>query len=125
MRRIDALYMECPLYGSRQMARHLRHEGMVAGRHRVRRLMRRMGLEAVCPKPRTSQPHPQHKVYPYRLRDVTGAAFSTAFPPALFMLGGIAPVKNATGRPPRRALTRWRPPATLTFEGIDNERNTP
>ena len=32
--------------------------------------MRLMGLEAVRPKPRTSEPHPQHKVYPYLLRGV-------------------------------------------------------
>ena len=70
MRRVDELYMDFPFYGSRQMARHLRREGTVAGRHRVRRLMRLMGLEAVCPKPRTSEPHPEHKVYPYLLRGV-------------------------------------------------------
>ena len=70
MRRIDELYMECPFYGSRQMARHLRRKGAAAGRHRIRRLMRLMGLEAVCPKPRTSEPHPQHKVYSYLIRGV-------------------------------------------------------
>ena len=52
-------------HGSRQMARHLRREGASAGRHRVRRLMR---LEAIYRKPRSSAPHPQHRVYPYLLR---------------------------------------------------------
>lgn len=68
MRRIDALFLEYPFYGSRQMAKALRREGLCAGRHRVRRLMRLMGLRTVYQKPRTSDPHPHHKVYPYLLR---------------------------------------------------------
>ena len=68
MRRIDEVFLECPFYGSRQMARHLRREGIKVGRHRVRRLMRLMGLRAIYCKPRTSDPHPGHKVYPYLLR---------------------------------------------------------
>ena len=64
----NELFLEYPFYGSRQMARHLRREGVCAGRHRVRRLMRLMGLEAIYQKPRTSRPHPQHRVYPYRLK---------------------------------------------------------
>jgi putative transposase len=71
MRRIDELFMQFPFYGSRQMARHLRREGISAGRHRVRRLMRLMGLEAIYQAPRTSDPHPAHRIYPYLLRNVT------------------------------------------------------
>ena len=70
MRRLDELYLEHPFYGSRQMVRHLRREGTVVGRDRVRRLMRVMGLEALYCKPRTSVAHPQHRVYPYLLRGV-------------------------------------------------------
>jgi putative transposase len=70
MRRIDELFLKCPFYGSRQMALHLRREGIHVGRHRMRRLMRRMGLEAIYRAPRTSTPHPAHRVYPYLLRDV-------------------------------------------------------
>jgi putative transposase len=73
MRRIDELFLRCPFYGSRQMVRQLRREGIPAGRHRVRRLMRLMGLEAICQAPRTSTPHPAHRVYPYLLRDVVVA----------------------------------------------------
>jgi len=69
MRRLDELHLEHPFYGSRQMARHLRREGVLAGRHRVRRLMRLMGMEAVYRKPRTSVANPEHRVYPYLLRD--------------------------------------------------------
>ncbi len=64
MRLIDEQFLLTPYYGSRQMARHLRRQGYCVGRHRVRRLMRIMGLRAIYQEPRTSQPHPAHKVYP-------------------------------------------------------------
>ena len=70
MRRIDELYTAHPFYGTRQMSRHLRREGFPAGRDRVRRLMRKMGLEAVYCRPRTSRPDPEHRVYPYLLRNL-------------------------------------------------------
>ena len=68
MRRIDELFLKYPFYGSRQMARQLRREGIEVGRHRVRRLMRLMGLEAIYQAPRTSMPHPAHRIYPYLLK---------------------------------------------------------
>jgi putative transposase len=68
MRRIDELFLKYPFYGSRQIARQLRREGVCVGRHRVRRLMRLMGLEAIYQAPRTSAPHPQHRIYPYLLK---------------------------------------------------------
>jgi putative transposase len=71
MRRIDELFLKYPFYGSRQMARQLRREGIGVGRHRVRRLMRLMGLEAIYQAPRTSAPHPEHRIYPYLLRELT------------------------------------------------------
>jgi len=70
MRRIDELFLKYPFYGSRQMVRQLRREGVCVGRHRVRRLMRLMGLEAIYQAPRTSDPHPEHRVYPYLLRNL-------------------------------------------------------
>ena len=70
LRRMDALSLQYPFYGSRQMARHLRREGVAAGRRRVRRLMRLMGLEAIYRKPRTSDAEPDHHVYPYLLREL-------------------------------------------------------
>ncbi len=73
MRRIDELFLKYPFYGSRQMVRQLRRDGVWVGRHRVRRLMRLMGLEAIYQAPRTSTPHPAHRVYPYLLRDVAVA----------------------------------------------------
>ena len=71
MRRIDALYLKYPFYGSRQMMRHLASEGVRVGRHRVRRLMRLLGLEAIYRKPRSTVANPEHRVYPYLLRGLT------------------------------------------------------
>jgi putative transposase len=68
MRRIDELFLKCPFYGSRQIVRQLRREGIFIGRHRVRRMMKLMGLEAIYQAPRTSDPHPKHRIYPYLLR---------------------------------------------------------
>jgi len=68
MRLIDAQYLKTPCWGSRSMRNHLRRLGYKVNRKRVQRLMRTMGLEAIYPKPRTSRPHPEHKVYPYLLR---------------------------------------------------------
>ena len=70
MREIDEQFLETPWYGSRQMARHLRRQGHCVGRKRIRRLMRKMGLAPIYQKPRTSEPHPEHRIYPYLLRDV-------------------------------------------------------
>ncbi len=71
MGRIDKLYMDYPFYGSRQMVRHLARDGMLVGRHRVRRLMGLLGLAAIYRKPRTTVPNPDHRVYPYLLRGLT------------------------------------------------------
>ena len=68
MRRIDELFLKYPFYGSRQMARQLRRESVRVGRHRVRRLMRLMGLAAIYQAPKTSEPHPAHRIYPYLLK---------------------------------------------------------
>jgi putative transposase len=70
MRRIDEEYLRHPFKGSRQMSAWLKAEGEPGNRKRVRRLMRLMGLEALYPKPRTTERNPAHKVYPYLLRGV-------------------------------------------------------
>lgn len=71
MRRLDELFMAHPFLGSRRMAAMLRAEGMAINRKRVQRLMRRMGIAALGPKPRTTRPAPGHKIYPYLLRGLT------------------------------------------------------
>ena len=67
MRRIDALFLKDPFYG----ARHLGREGARIGRRRAGRLMRLMGLQAIYRAPRISDPHPEHRVYPYLLKGLT------------------------------------------------------
>ena len=56
MRLIDEAFLECPFYGARQMARHLRRLGWCIGRKRVRRLMRKIGLSPIYQAPKTSEP---------------------------------------------------------------------
>lgn len=71
MRMIDEQYMLTPFYGSRKMAACLERElKRPINRKRVQRLMREMGIEAIYPRPNTSQPAPGHKIYPYLLRDI-------------------------------------------------------
>jgi putative transposase len=71
MKHIDELYTKYPFFGSRQMPRMLASEGIIVNRKRVQRLMRKMGLEAIYPKPNLSRRHKQHAVYPYLLRGVS------------------------------------------------------
>jgi putative transposase len=74
MRLIDEQYLRTPFYGAAKMTewlnRLLAKEDVTVNVKRVRRLMRRMGIEAVYPKPRTSVKHPDHAVYPYLLQDL-------------------------------------------------------
>ena len=74
MRRIDELHLEYPFAGSRMLRGLLNGEGREVGRLHVATLMRRMGIEAIYRRPRTSKPAPGHKVYPYLLRNVGGDA---------------------------------------------------
>ena len=75
MRLIDKEYTDHPFYGSRQIRNVLRRKGYKINRKRVQRLMRKMGIQSIAPKPNTSKAHPKHKIYPYLLRnfDVTRA----------------------------------------------------
>jgi len=70
MQLIDNQYLKTPSWGSRSMRNHLRRLGYKVNRKKVQRLMRLMGLQAIYPKPKTSRPHPQNKVYPYLLRNL-------------------------------------------------------
>ncbi len=67
MKAMDQQYLSTPFYGSRRMRVWLGRQGHTVNRKRVRRLMRTMGLRAIYRRPRTSQPGPGHKVYPYLL----------------------------------------------------------
>jgi len=68
MRQIDKLYTEFPFAGARMLRRLLAANGSQVGRRHVKTLMRRMGIEALYRRPRTTKPEPGHKIYPYLLR---------------------------------------------------------
>jgi putative transposase len=70
MRRIDEQYLHTPFYGSRGMTQWLIRQGHDVNRKRIQRLMRVMGLEAIYPRRRTSVPCPEHRIYPYLLRNL-------------------------------------------------------
>lgn len=71
MRLLDEQYTRYPFYGVEKMTRWLRGQGFMVEQKRVRRLLRLMGLMAVYPKPRLSQPAQGAQVYPYLLRGVS------------------------------------------------------
>jgi len=71
MRRIDKLHLEKPFFGARKIAFVLSRSGYKVGRKRVTRLMRLMGIETLYRKPNLSRRHPQHRIYPYLLRNMT------------------------------------------------------
>jgi putative transposase len=70
MRQLDELYLKWSFYGSRRLCVELQQQGYRVNRKPIQRLMRKMGLRAIYPKPRTSQLGKGHKIYPYLLRDL-------------------------------------------------------
>jgi putative transposase len=68
MKLIDRIHMDKPFLGSRRIVDELAEQGQKEDRKRVRRLMRVMDIQAIHPGPKTSKPHPKHKIYPYLLR---------------------------------------------------------
>ena len=110
MRWLDELFLAWPFLGSRRMTAMLRAEGHPVNRKRVQRLMRRMGIAALGPKPRTTKPAPGHKIFPYLLRDLTidrpnqvWAADITYIPIGLGFLYLVAIMDWAS-----RAVLTWR-----------------
>ena len=119
-------FLETPFYGSRQMQRWLRRQGDTVSRKRVRRLLRLLGLHAVFQRPRTSQSHPGHRIYPYLLRDLpitrpnhvwcTDVTYIPLQRGFLYLVrgdglgepqgAGLAPVQHARGELLRRGLAR-------------------
>ena len=71
MRLMDEMYLKWPFYGSRRLCDELQQRGHRVNRKRVQRLMQQMGLRAMYPKPRTSQPGKGHKIYPYQVRGLS------------------------------------------------------
>jgi len=118
MRQLDELHLEYPFAGSRMLRDLLRLRGVGVGRKHVATLMRRMGIAALYRHPRTTQPHPGHQVFPYRLRtlDITApnqvwAMDLTYLPMRRGFLYLVAVLDWAT----RRVLA-WRLSNTLTTD---------
>ncbi len=70
LRLLDEQYLKTPFYGSRKMTQYLRSLGYCINRKRVIRLMNKLGLQTIYPKPKTTVRNPDHQVYPYLLREV-------------------------------------------------------
>jgi len=124
LKRLDRIFTDNPVYGSRRLQVALLRERISVGRRRVRRLMRKLGLWAVRPKRNTSKRHPEHKVYPYLLRGRTidqpnqvWAADITYIPMQQGFLYLVAIIDWAT----RRVLS-WRLSNTLTV-GWDRDQH--
>ena len=71
MREIDEIHLQLPFYGSRRIRHELQDRGFVVGRKKVQRLMRKIGIQALYPKKKTSLPGKGHQIYPYLLKDLT------------------------------------------------------
>jgi len=118
MRQLDELHLQYPFAGSRMLRDLLRLRAVGVGRKHVATLMRRMGIAALYRHPRTTQPHPGHQVFPYRLRtlDITApnqvwAMDLTYLPMRRGFLYLVAVLDWAT----RRVLA-WRLSNTLTTD---------
>jgi putative transposase len=71
MKLIDEQYMKTPFYGWPRMVAHLNRFGYQVNHKRVRRLMQKMGLQAIYAKPKTTRPSNEHRIYPYLLREIS------------------------------------------------------
>ena len=78
MRLMDQQYLKTPFYGVRRFTDWLCDQGHAVGCKRVRRLMRTLGIEAIYPKPRLSRPAPEHRIYPYLLRELAIERLATS-----------------------------------------------
>lgn len=70
LRLLDEQYLKTPFYGSRKMTVYLREQGYTVNRKRVIKLMHKLGLQTIYQKKRTSVSNPEHRVYPYLIRDL-------------------------------------------------------
>jgi putative transposase len=67
---MDEIFTENPVYGARRIRVELAKKGFIVSRPTVSAYMKTLGLEAIYPKPNTSKPHPEHRIYPYLLRNI-------------------------------------------------------
>jgi len=118
MRRIDELHLESPFAGSRMLRDFLNADGVEVGREHVRTLMRRLAITAIYQRPKTTQRHPAHPVFPYLLRTLSitrpnhvWAADITYIPMARGFVYLVAIMDWAT-----RKVLAWRVSPTLTAD---------
>ena len=64
LRMMDEQYLKTPQYGARSYATWFARQGYAVGRKKARTLMQQLGIISTAPKPKTSQPHKAHKIYP-------------------------------------------------------------
>lgn len=107
---LDALYTAWPFYGSRRMTQELRGQGYHVNRKRVCRLMRALGLAAIYPGPRTTNPHPGHTIYPYLLRGVNITAVNQVWS------SDITYIRLSGGFIYLTAIIDWRSRYVLSWE---------
>jgi len=69
--RIGEIYTHWPFYGSRRITVKLNQEEIPVSRLTVQRYMREMGISGIAPGPNTCKLAPEHKIYPYLLRQVS------------------------------------------------------
>jgi putative transposase len=79
MRLMDEIHLEYPFMGGRSIKNELWNKGYKVGRSHIRTLMRKMGIEAIYKKPRLSEPHPDHTIYPYLLKGLSITEANTAW----------------------------------------------
>ena len=118
MRRLDELHLELPFAGSRMLRDLLQRDGVAVGREHVRTLMRRIGITAIYQRPKTTQRHAAHPVFPYLLRTLAvtrpnhvWAADITYIPMARGFVYLVVIMDWAS-----RKVLSWRLSATLTSD---------
>ena len=67
---VDVLYTKYPFMGTRQMSQYISAHHYSCQRHEIRWAYENLGLQSVAPGPQTSKPHPEHKIYPYLLKEL-------------------------------------------------------
>jgi hypothetical protein len=119
MRQLDRLSLENPAYGSRKLLVMLERQGVSVNRKRVVRLMGLMGIEAIHPRVKTSQPGPNHRIYPYLLKGLEGGPMGSVPYFLHFDQFNRHPTRQRVATSPWHALpihprpTRTQPPAHL------------
>ena len=118
--------MKIPFYGSRKMKAWLLQQGYLVSRKRVQRLMRLMGLEAICRRPNTSKPAPGHRIFPYLLKGVEVNrvdkvwAADTPTPPMAKVLLHLVAIIGLGFHSPHVLAWREPPAAVIAFSMFDH-----